>query len=149
LTAAAFASASEPRELFSYRKFWAARFGPAPFLPMSRQDIADYLGLTIETVSRMFTQLQASGVIVLTGLRRMRVSNRPALQKLLRLPRSTPSRSGVLASGLSTLPSTRAPEECRSGVKTQRRGNDMQRDIYKFRAGAAIAERPAVAAVQP
>jgi len=25
----------------------------------------------------------------------------------------------------------------------------MQRDIYKFRAGAAIAERPAVAAVQP
>lgn len=51
-------------------------------LPMSRQDIADYLGLTIETVSRMFTQLQASGVIVLTGLRRMRVSNRPALQKL-------------------------------------------------------------------
>lgn len=51
-------------------------------LPMSRQDIADYLGLTIETVSRMFTQLQASGVIVLTGLRRMRVSNRPALLKL-------------------------------------------------------------------
>lgn len=51
-------------------------------LPMSRQDIADYLGLTIETVSRMFTQLQARGVIVLTGLRRMRVSNRPALQKL-------------------------------------------------------------------
>ncbi len=51
-------------------------------LPMSRQDIADYLGLTIETVSRMFTQLQASGVIVLTGLRRMRVSNGPALQKL-------------------------------------------------------------------
>ncbi len=51
-------------------------------LPMSRQDIADYLGLTIETVSRMFTQLQSSGVIVLTGLRRMRVSNRPALQKL-------------------------------------------------------------------
>jgi CRP/FNR family transcriptional regulator, nitrogen fixation regulation protein len=51
-------------------------------LPMSRQDIADYLGLTIETVSRTFTQLVQSGVIALETSRRVLFRNRAALNRL-------------------------------------------------------------------
>jgi CRP-like cAMP-binding protein len=51
-------------------------------LPMSRQDIADYLGLTIETVSRTFTQLSQSGTITLESSRRVVFRNRAALNRL-------------------------------------------------------------------
>lgn len=51
-------------------------------LPMSRQDIADYLGLTIETVSRTFTQLEAEAVIELPSCRRVVLKNGGALNRL-------------------------------------------------------------------
>lgn len=51
-------------------------------LPMSRQDIADYLGLTIETVSRTFTQFVQSGIIRLETSRRIQFRNRAALSRL-------------------------------------------------------------------
>lgn len=48
-------------------------------LPMSRQDIADYLGLTIETVSRTLTQLERDGLIAIPASRRIVFRNRAAL----------------------------------------------------------------------
>lgn len=56
--------------------------GAAIDLPMCRQDIADYLGLTIETVSRTFTQLVQSGTIALEKSRRILFRNRAALDRL-------------------------------------------------------------------
>ena len=56
--------------------------GTEIMLPMSRQDMADYLGLTIETVSRTFTQLQFDGVIQLHGCRRVQVLSPTALSRL-------------------------------------------------------------------
>ena len=51
-------------------------------LPMSRQDIADYLGLTIETVSRTLTILENSGAISVPSSRRITLRNRAALRRL-------------------------------------------------------------------
>jgi CRP-like cAMP-binding protein len=51
-------------------------------LPMSRQDIADYLGLTIETVSRTLTQLEHQAAIAVPSSRRIVLRNRAALSEL-------------------------------------------------------------------
>jgi CRP/FNR family transcriptional regulator, nitrogen fixation regulation protein len=51
-------------------------------LPMSRQDIADYLGMTVETVSRTMTQLAHDAVISLASSRRIVLRNRAALVRL-------------------------------------------------------------------
>lgn len=51
-------------------------------LPMSRQDMADYLGLTIETVSRTLTQLEKAATIAVPTARRIVLRNRAALSRL-------------------------------------------------------------------
>ncbi len=51
-------------------------------LPMSRQDIADYLGLTIETVSRTLTLLENEAAIELPTSRRILLRDPAALRRL-------------------------------------------------------------------
>ena len=56
--------------------------GNAIDLPMSRQDIADYLGLTIETVSRTLTSLETAATIDVPTSRRIVLRNRSALSRM-------------------------------------------------------------------
>lgn len=51
-------------------------------LPMSRMDIGDYLGLTIETVSRVFSKLKEKGIIALPSLRTAEILKWNALEAM-------------------------------------------------------------------
>jgi CRP/FNR family transcriptional regulator, nitrogen fixation regulation protein len=50
-------------------------------LPVSRYDIADYLGVSVETVSRALSELKQRGVIKLLGTRTVSVVNRDILEE--------------------------------------------------------------------
>ena len=49
-------------------------------LPLTRADIADFLGLTIETVSRQMTRLKTAGVIRIANNRTITVPDLEALE---------------------------------------------------------------------
>jgi CRP/FNR family transcriptional regulator len=51
-------------------------------LPMNRNDIADYLGLTMETVSRVLTQLKTKGLIQLLDEKQVRLTKPEALREI-------------------------------------------------------------------
>jgi CRP/FNR family nitrogen fixation transcriptional regulator len=51
-------------------------------LPMSRQDIADYLGLTIETVCRMLSELKRERIIAIPSLGQVVLNDKDALESL-------------------------------------------------------------------
>jgi CRP/FNR family nitrogen fixation transcriptional regulator len=51
-------------------------------LPMSRADIGDYLGLTVETVSRVFSKLRQAGIVKLTTLRSIEMVKLHALRDM-------------------------------------------------------------------
>ncbi len=54
------------------------RFEP----PMGRRDIADHLGLTIETVCRSITQLKIEGAVAVPSARQLVLTNVPALRRI-------------------------------------------------------------------
>jgi CRP/FNR family transcriptional regulator, nitrogen fixation regulation protein len=56
--------------------------GDAVAIPMCRSDIADYLGLTVETVSRVLAQLERTEAIELPSSRKIRVNSRAKLAAL-------------------------------------------------------------------
>jgi CRP/FNR family nitrogen fixation transcriptional regulator len=49
-------------------------------VPMSRNDIADYLGLTIETVCRVLSAFKRDGVIAIPNPHRIELCDRDALE---------------------------------------------------------------------
>ena len=49
-------------------------------LPMSRNDIADYLGLTIETVCRTLSAFKRGGVIAIPNPHRIELLDRDGLE---------------------------------------------------------------------
>ena len=48
-------------------------------LPLTREEIASYLGLTLETVSRQFSQFRKDGILTFNDRRRFRVTDPAAL----------------------------------------------------------------------
>jgi CRP-like cAMP-binding protein len=75
-------SMSARRRIASFLLEMSERLGQPDILelPMSRQDIADYLGLTIETVSRTITQLDRTCLIGLRTSRYVALLDVPALR---------------------------------------------------------------------
>lgn len=63
---------------------FAERLGRPEFidLPMTRQDIADHVGLTIHTVSRTLSQLQSEGLIEARSTRHVRLLQRGRLESI-------------------------------------------------------------------
>ena len=76
---------SAPERVASFLLEMADRIqsdGEVP-LSMPRQDVADYLGLSIETISRMLTRLESASAIALPTCRRVVLRNRPVLRRML------------------------------------------------------------------
>ncbi len=68
--------------MLSRRATQRGQAGDPVSVPMSRNDIGDYLGLTTETVSRTFTQLKQGGGINLLQDRKVELADRARLESI-------------------------------------------------------------------
>jgi CRP/FNR family transcriptional regulator len=68
--------------MLSRRATQRGQDGDPVSVPMSRNDIGDYLGLTTETVSRTFTQLKQGGIIALIQGGKVALSDRARLEDI-------------------------------------------------------------------
>jgi CRP/FNR family transcriptional regulator len=65
------------------QRFKTRGYSPLAFtLPMAREDIGNYLGLTLETVSRCFSRFKSAGLLQVEN-RHIRILNPDALQKVI------------------------------------------------------------------
>jgi CRP/FNR family nitrogen fixation transcriptional regulator len=71
--------------------------GTAILLPMSRYDIADYLGLSSETVCRVLTDLKDRGAITFNGAHRVRIIDPRALSESNGARKDTAARRRTVA----------------------------------------------------
>ena len=51
-------------------------------LPMTRSDVADYLGMVVETVSRVLTKFRTTGAIRMKGVNSIQLLDRDMLEEL-------------------------------------------------------------------
>lgn len=74
-----------PERVVAFLLDYADRLGTEEFvdLPMTRQDMADHVGLTIHTVSRTLSQLEAGGLIQARSSRLVRLVRRDLLERII------------------------------------------------------------------
>jgi len=92
------------------------KVGNAIQLPMKRQDIADYLGLTIETVCRVLTSLESCAAIEIPTLQRVVLRSRSALRTAME------DRSSIPHKNAARKRSDRHPHSVRRDVPHEEKG---------------------------
>lgn len=75
-------SALERVAFFLLRLMPEGMVGSTLHLSMTRQEIADFLGLTLETVSRAFSELKRRGLVALHRADEVRIQDRSSMRRL-------------------------------------------------------------------
>jgi CRP-like cAMP-binding protein len=106
-------------------------------LPMSRGDIADYLGLTIETVSRVITAFKRTGIIGIPQSEHIELRDRSKLQSII--ASAGYSHLSFSDDDSRPLPKSRLPMRLSGGIDDRPHRTGSRRE----RAGVANSSAPA------